>query len=50
MLKCDKPIFIQPENYKNRVNEKNLNFAIELVLNYPYLKLSVQLHKLLNLE
>ncbi len=46
----DKPIFIQPQNYLNRPNMKNLNFCIDFVKKNPRFKLSVQTHKFLGIE
>jgi organic radical activating enzyme len=49
-LKVPQPIFIQPKNYKNSPNFEAVNFCLEVVLKYPHLKLSVQLHKFLNID
>jgi len=49
-LKTKKTIYIQPINFKDRVNKKNTDFCIELVKKYPHLRLSVQLHKYLGVE
>ncbi len=49
-IKSQKPIFIQPENGSSSINHDNLNFALDLVLKYPHLKLSVQLHKFLSID
>lgn len=45
-----KPIYIQPENFKDRANKENTDFCIELVKKYPHLRLSVQLHKYLGVD
>jgi organic radical activating enzyme len=46
----DIPIFIQPMDEYNPVrNKENINFAVELCLKYGY-RLSLQLHKILNIE
>ena len=49
-FKSYKPIFIQPQNEKNKPNFENLNFSIEFVKNHPNYILSVQLHKFLGVE
>jgi len=49
-IKSEKPIYIQPINFKDRVNKVNTDFCIELVKKYPHLRLSVQLHKYLGVE
>jgi len=49
-LKSEKPVYIQPINFKDRVNKENTNFCIELVKKHPHLRLSVQLHKYLGVE
>ncbi len=49
-IKSDKPIYIQPQNHKEKVNIANTEFCVELVKKYPHLKLSVQLHKYLGVE
>jgi organic radical activating enzyme len=46
-LDIDEPIYIQPQNDMDIINKENLNFCIDLVKQYPYLRLSVQLHKFL---
>ena len=48
-IQSDKPIYIQPMNNLLTPNIDALNRCIELVLNYPHLRLSVQLHKFLGL-
>ena len=45
-----KPIFIQPQNEKDKPNFENLNFCITFVKNHPKFILSVQLHKFLGVE
>lgn len=49
-IKSDKPIYIQPQNYKDSIDKNNTDFCIELVKKYPHLRLSVQLHKYLGVE
>lgn len=49
-IKNEKPIYIQPINFKNSVNKENTDFCIELVKKHPHMKLSVQLHKYLGVE
>jgi len=49
-IKSDKPIYIQPKNYYNKPNMQNVQYCCEVVLKYPHLKLSVQLHKFLNMD
>ena len=49
-INSKKPIFIQPINFKDRVNKVNTDFCIELVKKYPHFRLSVQLHKYLGVE
>ena len=49
-IKSKKPIYIQPMNYKDKINEENTKHCIELVKKHPCLKLSVQLHKYLGVE
>jgi len=49
-IKNEKPIYIQPINFKDRVNKENTDFCIELVKKHPHMKLSVQLHKYLGVE
>ncbi len=46
----EKPIYIQPENFKDKINKENTDFCIELVKKYPQFRLSVQLHKYLGVE
>jgi organic radical activating enzyme len=49
-IKSKKPVYIQPINFKDRVDKKNTDFCIELVKKYPHLRLSVQLHKYIGVE
>ncbi|MFW6307745.1 MAG: 7-carboxy-7-deazaguanine synthase QueE [Campylobacterales bacterium] len=49
-LKTDKQIYIQPKNDMDSSDSKNMKFCIELVKKQPRLKLSPQLHKLLDIE
>ena len=49
-FKSYKPIFIQPQNKKDKPNFENLNFCIEFVKNHQNYILSVQLHKFLGVE
>jgi len=46
----NKSIYIQPENFKDKINKENTDYCIELVKKYPHLRLSVQLHKYLGVE
>lgn len=43
-----KPVFIQPVNYEHTVNSKNLRACLELQQEFPVLRLSLQLHKVLS--
>lgn len=43
-------VYIQPRNYTREVNDANLASAIELVHQYPQLRLSCQLHKFLGVR
>ncbi len=45
-----KPIFIQPQNEKDKPNFENLTFCIDFVKKNPRFILSVQLHKFLGVE
>lgn len=49
-FKSYKPIYIQPQNEKDKPNFENLNFCIAFVKNHPRFILSVQLHKFLGVE
>lgn len=49
-FKSYKPVFIQPQNDKDKPNLENLNFCISFVKNHPNYILSVQLHKFLGVE
>ena len=42
------PVFLQPRNAKHEVDKHNLQFCSELVMRYPQLRLSPQVHKFLN--
>ncbi|MGK0291092.1 MAG: 7-carboxy-7-deazaguanine synthase, partial [bacterium] len=41
------PVYIQPESFQDELNLENVKFCVELVKQYPHLRLSVQLHKAL---
>ncbi len=43
-------IYIQPENDMNTINGVNLKYCLGLLEEYPNLKLSVQLHKLIGVK
>jgi len=49
-FQTDKQIYIQPQNNMDTPDMENMKFCIELVQNNPKLKLSPQLHKLLEIE
>lgn len=49
-LQTQKQIYIQPQNHMDTPNMENMQFCIEFVQNNPHLKLSPQLHKLLEIE
>ncbi|WP_458700109.1 7-carboxy-7-deazaguanine synthase QueE [Sulfurospirillum sp. 1307] len=49
-LKTKKPIYIQAQNFSDKINEENTDFCIDLVKKYPHFKLSVQLHKFLGVD
>ena len=49
-FKSDKPLFIQPENEKDKPNSENVAFCIDFVKKNPRFILSVQLHKFLGVE
>ena len=49
-IKSEKPIYIQPMNFKDSIHKTNTDFCIELVKKHPHLRLSVQLHKYLGVE
>jgi 7-carboxy-7-deazaguanine synthase len=49
-FQTDKQIYIQPQNNMDTTDMGNMKFCIELVQNNPKLKLSPQLHKLLEIE
>jgi len=43
-------VFVQPEADKDKLNKENIEFCIELVKVFPFLSLSMQLHKLLEIS
>jgi len=43
-------IYLQPVNFENTVNNDNLALVKDLVNKYPYLKVSIQLHKILGVR
>ena len=43
-------VWVQPENYQNLVNDRNLEKCQELIKQFPQLNLSVQLHKMLGVD
>lgn len=49
-IKTLKPLFIQPENYFDTPNMDNIKYCTKLVQKYPRFKLSVQIHKFLNIK
>ncbi len=49
-FQTDKQIYIQPQNNMDTPDMENMKFCIEFVQNNPHLKLSPQLHKLLEIE
>jgi len=49
-FQTDTQIYIQPQNNMDTPDMENMKFCIELVQNNPQLKLSPQLHKLLEIE
>ena len=49
-INSEKPIYIQPINFKDSVNKENTDFCIKLVKEHPHMRLSVQLHKYLGVE
>jgi organic radical activating enzyme len=46
----EKPIFLQPKNARHAVDRQNLAQVLELLQEHPNLRLSVQLHKLLEVR
>lgn len=46
----EKPVFLQPRNAKHEVDPLALAHAMELVMAHPELRLSVQMHKLLEVR
>jgi organic radical activating enzyme len=49
-FETNKQIYIQPQNNMDTPDMENMKFCIDLVQNNPHLKLSPQLHKLLEIE
>lgn len=49
-FKSYKPIFIQPQNEKDKPNFENVAFCVAFVKAHPHFILSVQLHKFLGVE
>ncbi|MGV6830566.1 MAG: 7-carboxy-7-deazaguanine synthase QueE [bacterium] len=49
-LKTEKPIYIQAENFVETPNMVNIQYCMEIVKKYPKFKLSVQLHKFLQIK
>lgn len=49
-LKTTKPMFIQPENGLHTPNMTNIQHCITLVQQHSHFKLSVQMHKFLNIN
>ena len=49
-FKSYKPIFIQPQNEKDKPNFENVAFCVEFVKAHPRFILSAQLHKFLGVE
>jgi organic radical activating enzyme len=49
-IKSKKPIYIQPKNYQNHPNMESVEYCSKVVLKYPHLRLSIQLHKFLNID
>lgn len=47
LLAHTKPIFLQPINFENTVNNDNLKRCLEWQKEYPQLRISIQLHKVL---
>lgn len=48
--KLGKTVFLQPRNAKFDVDKVNLRYVQDLVAQYPQLRLSVQMHKILNVQ
>jgi len=49
-LKTTKPMYMQPENGLHIPNMENIQHCIELVQQHPHFKLSVQMHKFLEIK
>ena len=49
-FETSKPIFVQPLNLFDKPDFENLDFCIDLVKEYPHLKLSIQMHKFLGVR
>jgi organic radical activating enzyme len=49
-FETDKPIYIQPMNHFDKPDMQSVKRCVDLVLQYPHLRLSVQLHKFLGLK
>jgi organic radical activating enzyme len=49
-LKTNQTVYIQPENNIHRPNMQNINHCIKLIKKYPHLKLSIQMHKFLQIQ
>ena len=45
-----KPVFLQPRAGKHDIDKVNLTYVLDLLHEYPQLRLSVQLHKLLHVQ
>mgnify|MGYP003655426942 CR=1 FL=1 len=43
-------VYIQPKNHKNEVDKLNLTYCVDLIREYPALRLSVQMHKILGVQ
>ena len=43
-------LFVQPENHKDTINWDNMDYALSLIEEFPFLGLSPQYHKLLGVE
>lgn len=46
----EKSVFLQPRNYKNLIDHHELQEVQDLVNQYPWLRLSVQMHKFLHVR
>jgi hypothetical protein len=45
-----KVVFLQPRNGRNDIDQTNLRLCQDIVAEYPQLRLSVQLHKVLHVQ